>query len=223
MTARFFDWRFLALLLAIFFMAGLVGGPGTAIDETINHVAASWRAAAPGFTRFAAYFTGAGGGRFTLTLAALAAISLLVRRKPVLALILVITVLAERELVEWLKNLTDRPRPGFGAINPASMAFPSGHSANSMTAYLAIALLAVPASHRRPVIVAAVILSLMVGLSRIYLGVHWPSDVIGGWALGLIAAGLAVGVAIRSGALSLEPQHEVIGGHRLFSGEDEPA
>jgi len=221
MTARFFDWRFLAALLAIFFLAGLVGGPGTPIDETISHAAAAWRAAAPAFTRFAGSFTEVGGGRFTLTLAVLAALSLLVRRKPVLAIILLITVLAERELVEWLKDLTDRPRPAFGAINQASMAFPSGHSANSMTAYLAIALLAVPATHRRPVAIAAVIVSLMVGISRVYLGVHWPSDVIGGWALGLMATGMGVAAATRSGALSLEPQHEVVGRHRLPRGEDE--
>ena len=223
MTARFFDWRLLAALLAIFFLVGLVGGPGTAIDEAISHAAAGWRAAAPGFTRFAASFTEVGGGRFTLSLAALAGSSLLVRRKPVLALILLVTVLAERELVEWLKDLTDRPRPAFGAINSASMAFPSGHSANSMTAYLAIALLAVPPSHRRPVAIAALILSLLVGLSRVYLGVHWPSDVIGGWALGLMATGMAIMVAKQSGALSLEPQHEVVGGHRLPRGEDEPS
>jgi membrane-associated phospholipid phosphatase len=223
MTTRFFHWRLIAAMLAIFFLAGMIGGPGTFIDESISHAATGWRDISPGFTAFASSFTELGGARVTLGLALLAALSLLARRKFGLALILLVTVLAERELVEWLKELTARPRPLFGSIHPASMAFPSGHSANSMTAFLAIALLAVPASYRRPVAVAALILSFMVGLSRIYLGAHWPSDVIGGWALGLMAAGLAVSVAERSGTLRFEVQHEIVGGHRLPRGEDQPS
>src|SRR4030095_2260621 len=210
-------------MLAIFFLAGLVGGPGTPVDDAISQAMAAWRGKTPGFTKFAASFTQLGGARFTLGVAAMAALLLLIRRKPGLAVILLVTVLAERELVEWLKELTARPRPLIGTLNAASLAFPSGHTANSMTASLATALLAAPASYRRPVAIAALILSLMVGLSRVYLGVHWPSDVIGGWALGLIATGLAVTVADRSGALRLQSQHEGVGRHRLARGEDEAA
>ena len=221
MTARIFDWRILAFLLATFLGAGLIGGPGAGFDQLVSQLASSWRGRAPGFTAFAMSFTELGGGRITLTLAALAALSLLLRRRFGLALILVVTVLAERELVEWLKELTARARPMSGAIHPLSMAYPSGHAANSMTAFLTVALLAVPAAYRRPVAIAALILSFLVGLSRVYLGAHWPSDVIGGWALGLIASGLAVAAADRSGALRLEEEHEVVGRHRLAIDENE--
>ncbi|MFL6856093.1 MAG: phosphatase PAP2 family protein [Sphingomicrobium sp.] len=223
MTVRFFQWRLIAAMLAIFFLAGMIGGPGTMIDESISQAAGGWRAISPGFTAFAASFTELGGARVTLGLTLLAALSLIARRKFGLALILLVTVLAERELVEWLKELTARSRPLFGSIHPTSMAFPSGHSANSMTAFLAIALLAVPASYRRPAAIAGLILSFMVGLSRIYLGVHWPSDVIGGWALGLIATGMAVALAERSGALRFEAQHEIVGRHSLPPGKDQPS
>jgi undecaprenyl-diphosphatase len=221
MTGRIADWRIFAAVLSIFFLAGLMGGPGTSLDEAISRAASGWRSAAPGFTSFTASFTEIGGARITLSVAAIAALTLLLRRHFGAALILVVTVLAERELVDWLKDLTDRPRPMAGVLTPGSMAFPSGHSANSMTAFLAVALLATPIAYRRPVAIAAIILSLMVGLSRIFLGVHWPSDVIGGWALGLLAVGLAIQIAERSGALPFEPKHEIVGGHWLAGDEDQ--
>src|SRR4030095_7750516 len=120
---------------------------------TYRQAMAAWRGKTPGFTKFAASFTQLGGARFTLGVAAMAALLLLIRRKPGLAVILLVTDLAERELVEGLKELTARPRPLFGTLNPASMAFPSGDNANSLTALLANALLRTPATpvrHPKP-------------------------------------------------------------------------
>ena len=65
--------------------------------------------------------------------------------------------------------------------------FPSGHAASSMIFYLSLALVLSAHSPRRfAVAAAAIVLSLLVGASRVMLGVHWPSDVIGGWAFGLL-------------------------------------
>jgi undecaprenyl-diphosphatase len=65
--------------------------------------------------------------------------------------------------------------------------FPSGHATSSMIFYLTVALaLAAGTRWQRPLAAAAVLLSLLIGLSRVMLGVHWPSDVVGGWSFGLL-------------------------------------
>lgn len=77
------------------------------------------------------------------------------------------------------KDLTDRPRPDTRFYEPGGLAYPSGHSAYA-TAWLAAAALA----GRRGLIVAAAILVLAIGLSRLYLHVHHLTDVVGGFAVG---------------------------------------
>ena len=56
---------------------------------------------------------------------------------------------------------------------------------NSMLTFLAIALIAVPDRWRGRAVSLAIVASLAIGATRPYLGVHWPSDVIGGWAFGI--------------------------------------
>ncbi|WP_367718349.1 phosphatase PAP2 family protein [Nitratireductor sp. GISD-1A_MAKvit] len=96
-----------------------------------------------------------------------------------------------------LKNHYDRPRPDLvehlDVIHTAS--FPSGHATVTTVAYLTLAALVVrffPAWRVRLYVLAvAVFVSFIVGISRIYLGVHWPSDVFAGWALGVAWASFA--------------------------------
>lgn len=93
--------------------------------------------------------------------------------------------LSGRLLVELQKGLFLRLRPNWDGSTPAdySYAFPSGHSANAMMVWIGAALFLAPRS--RPAIAAAAALALSIGLTRPVLGVHWPSDVVGGWAFGL--------------------------------------
>ena len=211
----------LASMLPLFMLAWLAGGPGNEVDVAIMSRMAELRASAPGPTALAALATKLGGAAFLLPAAALAALLLLLRRQPALASILTLTVLGERVLVHGLKDLLGRSRPTGGELTVDSLAFPSAHAANSMTVYLAIAIFAVPEAQRRPAMIAAALLSLLVGLTRVFLGVHWTSDVVGGWALGLVTVGLASSIALRSGALPVETKHEVVGRHGDAAREEE--
>lgn len=78
----------------------------------------------------------------------------------------------------------------------STYSFPSGHSANSMIVYLLLALFLVADPQKRAIAVgAALLLSILIGVSRVLLGVHWPSDVLGGWAFGLLWVLLTLEVA----------------------------
>jgi undecaprenyl-diphosphatase len=100
-------------------------------------------------------------------------------------------VVIERIALDGLKLLIDRTRPSFD-LHPVlthSSSFPSGHSGNTMAIFLTVALVAAPRQYRLAAVVSALLASLIVGVTRPFLGVHWPSDVVGGWALG---AGIAI-------------------------------
>ena len=90
-----------------------------------------------------------------------------------------------------LKAGFDRPRPDLVAHGMAAYqtSFPSGHSMMSAVVYLSLGVLLARLLDRRRrqayVVGVAAVLVLLVGASRVYLGVHWPSDVLAGWAAGV--------------------------------------
>lgn len=211
-------------LLGVFVVAAMTGGPSNGIERGFMLAIAEFRTNLPTLTPVVSGITSLGSAYVTLGATAIAALWLLLKRAPARALLLVLTVLIERNLVEGVKLWIGRPRPNF-AVEwlPQSLAYPSGHSANSMTAFLATALIVAPPKHRGPWAAGAITLSVAVGLSRIYLGVHWPTDVIGGWTFGLIAVSAALIVGEKSGALHRELQHEVVGRHPPALDKDESA
>ena len=98
-----------------------------------------------------------------------------------------------------------------------SLSFPSAHAANSMIVFPALVLFLIP-QRRGPAMVAAIVASLLVGASRPLLGVHWPSDVVAGWAIG--AAWLLIMWPMARSSVSHQTQHDVIGGHGTALGKD---
>jgi undecaprenyl-diphosphatase len=95
-----------------------------------------------------------------------------------------------------LKLGFDRPRPDLVAhlSHAQSSSFPSGHAMLSAVTYLTLGVLLARAHERKRtkfiVMTYAVTLTLLIGMSRVYLGVHWPTDVLAGWALGAAWAAL---------------------------------
>ena len=91
-----------------------------------------------------------------------------------------------------------RPEEREHLVIVTNPSFPSGHAAGSMIVYLTLALvLASGTRWKWPAIAAALALAFAVGVSRNMLGVHWPSDVVGGWAFGLLWVLVALPVAER--------------------------
>ena len=102
---------------------------------------------------------------------------------------LLLIILVGRALGEAQKYWIARVRPDIEPhlVVVKTSSFPSGHATSSMIFYLTLAL-ALTAGTRwhRIAAAGAILLSLLIGTSRVMLGVHWPSDVIGGWAFGLL-------------------------------------
>lgn len=86
------------------------------------------------------------------------------------------------------KHLFQRERPSlWESIAPEStFSFPSGHAMGSMTLAATAVFLAWHTRWRWPVLIAAVVFVPCVGLSRVHLGVHYPSDILGGWCAALV-------------------------------------
>jgi undecaprenyl-diphosphatase len=117
-----------------------------------------------------------------------------------LPLVLMAIILVGRMLGELQKYWIARVRPGLEPhlVVVKTSSFPSGHATSSMIFYLALALVLTRGTRwHRASAAAAILLSVLIGISRVMLGVHWPSDVIGGWAFGLLWVLLTLRLAER--------------------------
>jgi undecaprenyl-diphosphatase len=128
------------------------------------------------------------------------------------ALLLAVSVGGGTLLSSALKLGFDRPRPDLVAhmVDVQTLSFPSGHAMLSAVTYLTLGALLARLSARRAVkayvVGVAVLLTLLIGSSRIYLGVHWPTDVIAGWCVGAAWALLCWWIALRlQGRGAVEP------------------
>ncbi len=131
------------------------------------------------------------GGYGLLTIWTVAVVGyLLLQRRAKTALLVIIAIGGGMLLNTFLKIGFDRPRPDLVSHETMvyTASFPSGHSMLSAIVYLTLGALLVRTQPERRlkayIFVFTVLLTLLVGFSRVYLGVHWPTDVLAGWAAG---------------------------------------
>lgn len=152
-----------------------------------------------GLQEFMRDVSGLGGIGILTAVTISAAILLWLMRDGRTAVFLVLAVSGGTLVSTGFKMLVDRPRPDlvpYGAyVHTAS--FPSGHSMMSAVVYLTLAVLVCRTQSSMAVriylMTLATALTIAVGVSRVYLGVHWPTDVLAGWALG---SAWAIGCAV---------------------------
>lgn len=148
--------------------------------------------------------TALGGFTVLALVTVFAGVALVLNRRRRQAWVLIGAVVFAQAVAEAVKHLIDRPRP---ALVPHldmvySSSFPSGHAMMSPVVYLTLAAVVSsglePPGVRSLRMAAATLLVVAIGVSRVYLGVHWPTDVLGGWILGSAIAMAASCTAWRA-------------------------
>jgi undecaprenyl-diphosphatase len=135
-------------------------------------------------------FSGLGSTAVLAILTAAVVVYLLLAGKDRTALVVFLSIGSGQILSTALKLFFERPRPDLvpHATVVYTSSFPSGHSTMSAIVYLTLgALLARVEARRRErifLVSFGALLTFLVGTSRVYLGVHWPTDVLGGWTIG---------------------------------------
>lgn len=166
---------------------------GQAFDQAVL----TWMQPVPGEPRgpwwlqeAAADLTSLGGISVLGLFAVIAITFLLIQRKRLSALLLVLGLAGGVALSEGLKALFERERPpaAFQAVETLNASFPSGHALLSTVFYLTLGVMltrAFPRAHLKAFVLgAAMTVALLIGLTRVYLGAHWASDVFAGWCAG---------------------------------------
>jgi undecaprenyl-diphosphatase len=195
----------LALVLAL--ASRLVLGDFGALDRTllvavrqaVDHRGIGWET----LRRIMLLATTVGAFPTLAALTLVASALLIIARRGATAMRLVLCAGSGVAAANLVKDVFVRTRPDVVPhwVEVSSLSFPSGHSADASIVYLLLAVLAVDCVPRRSagrgLAAAAFALVLLVGLSRVYLGVHWPTDVLAGWAFGAAWAFISAPVVTR--------------------------
>lgn len=162
------------------------------LDASITEALHGYAVDHPGWVRAMSVWTHVFGPGPLRIAAAVLVGWLLLRRAPRLALWVVTTMAVGGLLGALLKLLVGRHRPDLldPVARAAGFSFPSGHALTATLAAGVLLLVFLPFTRHRPawrwaLWAAAVLITVLTGLSRIALGVHWTSDVVGGWLLGV--------------------------------------
>lgn len=170
-------------------------GPGRAFDQAIlqalhpgpdlrDPVGPAW------LDRAVADLTDLGSVAVLVVVVLIGAGFLLLRGQRLKALELAVSLVGGIAISQTLKSVFERTRPpdAYRAAEVFNASFPSGHALLATVVYLALGTMLARAMARRRlrfyILGVAIALALIVGFSRIYLGVHWASDVLAGWCIG---------------------------------------
>lgn len=184
------------VLIAVFDLLGWALGTHTSSAENrlMRHVEEGPTAVVTTIAKALSTF---GSDRVLVPIVAVVAIALALRARQSMALVVAVSALGGIALGDIVKLFVARPRPPVDhrLVTVASSSFPSGHATQAAAILPALALAAI--AFGVPRLLAGVVAAVGVigiGLSRIFLGVHYPTDVVAGWLLGGLWVLLTVAV-----------------------------
>jgi membrane-associated phospholipid phosphatase len=188
-----YTWLSVAVSFAVLFAVDLLGvktGVSTPADRSLDLTLHGWfdRSTFAVFESISTF----GGALVRAVLVALGAIVLVFTGRWRSAAVLVGAVAGGALLNVLVKDLVARPRPHlFGdALHTSGFSFPSGHAMSSVIFFGVLVQLSWILTQRRDIVVIValigLLMSILIGLARIVLGVHYPSDVVAGYALGIV-------------------------------------
>lgn len=159
-------------------------------DQAALHLAQQWRATHPLVEAVMREFSSLGSTPVLALFTVLAAVYLCFVGRPARAVAVSIAMSTGALAVTALKAVFGRarPDPAFAALTQEGLSFPSGHASMAAVFYLTVGVLVAQRHdgwHVRAYVVAmAVFMTMLIGVTRVMLGVHWASDVLAGWAFG---------------------------------------
>ncbi len=202
-----------AVLLGLVFASlgsEVMEGDTRSFDMHVLRSAQSLRAAHPWLTTVMRDLSGL-GSTTVLTLFTVAAAGYLVLVSArTAALLVAVSVIAGSAFISLFKTGFGRQRPdaAFADLAAPGLSFPSGHASMSAIVFLTLGALMASTRSSLPeriyILATAAVLALLVGASRVALGVHWATDVLGGWAFGTGWAMLWLLLARRLARSTLE-------------------
>ena len=169
------------IILTIFVKLGKMDGIDKIVFDNVI------RLKSDGMTKFMYMVTTLASTKFVIAITLIIAIILLIKKKYMNIAYVVLGVGSGALSMKVIKEIIKRPRPEWKWAVETGYSFPSGHTISSYMLYGVISLLLLNRVNKKwkfPVVIGLMILVLLIGLSRIYLGVHYFSDVLGSILLG---------------------------------------
>jgi undecaprenyl-diphosphatase len=178
----------MAALTFVWLAANVIRGETTPLDANVRHWIHS--ISSSGVTQLFSAITFLGSQAVVIGASTCSTILMLMKRRRDRAWLIVATMAGAEVLLSILKNHfhRQRPDPFFGARLPPSYSFPSGHALLSFCCYVLLAALGSNRMRSRIrwlIRIGAGALILAIGISRVYLGVHYPTDVIAGYLVAI--------------------------------------